>query len=229
MLSDRLGRGSVSTRSAAADAGRAFVVPFDSVSVVPARPASAFPALRSRSLRRASPAPGLLPSLRASFASLSPGYRQSLLPYLSPRQRPSVDFQALPQLVHIGQDVLGEVLVHRWRLTFLSAPMAGAGKPWTPGNGAGRPGRQRRRETGKARRDPPGFARITLQWLKMNHTPGAGQAGRRRPRAPRVDQQTAKQDGPSRSRDRPTPTRYGGYTRKGRRRGVRRVLSPKPS
>ena len=40
--------------------------------------------------------------------------------------------------------------------------------------------------------------------LKMTHTPGAGQAGRRRPRAPRVDQQTAKQDGPSRSRDRPT-------------------------
>lgn len=49
--SERFGRGSVSNRSAAADAVRAFVVPFNSVSVVPARPASAFPALRSRCLR----------------------------------------------------------------------------------------------------------------------------------------------------------------------------------
>ena len=79
---------------------------------------------------------------------------------------------------------------------------------------SGTPIRSQRRETSKARRDPPGFARITLQWLKMNHSPGAGQAGRRRPRAPRVDQQTAKQDGPSRSRDRPTLTRYGGRTQR---------------
>ena len=42
LLSERFGRGSVSNRSAAADAVRAFVVPFNSVSAVPARPAMGF-------------------------------------------------------------------------------------------------------------------------------------------------------------------------------------------
>ena len=182
----------------------------------------------ARSLRRACArsGPGPRRSGLPAAVGLRSAYRLSLLPYFSPRQRPSVDLQALPQLVHIGQDVLGEVLVHRWRQKVRSAGMAPAGKPWTPGKGAGRPGRQRRRETCKARSAPPGFARITFPWLKMNHTPGAGQAGIRRPRAPQVDQQTAKQDGPSRSRDRPAPTRYGGCTRKGRQRRLRRVLSP---
>lgn len=140
VLSERFGRGSVSNRSAAADAVRAFVVPFNSVSVVPARPAMGFRVLPAARRSRACGRCGLPGSwwspARPAARRVPPKAR---LPYFSPRQRPSVDLQALPQLVHIGQDVLGEVLVHRWRLMFLSAGMAPAGKPWTPGKGAGRP------------------------------------------------------------------------------------------
>ena len=138
MLSERFGRGSVSDRSAAADAVRAFVVPFNSVSVVPARPAMGFRVL-----------PAAPPPLPSGRGGLRPAW--------------------------IGQDVLGEVLVHRWRQKVRSAGMAPAGKPWTPGNGAGRPS-----ERDAGRPATPAGTRMASghdnpSRLKMTPIPGAGQ------------------------------------------------------
>lgn len=227
LLSERFGRGSVSDRSAAADAVRAFVVPFNSVSAVPARPAMGFRVLPAVRPPRPSGGVGLRPSWSAS------GRRSARrVPPESPASQSQEKTKAhivknLPVKMETLVGLSSSYALHTEGVP--SGPVCGYGPRRQTRDArqrSGTPIRARRRETGKARRDPPGFARITFPWLKMNHSPGAGQAGRRRPRAPRVDQQTAKQDGPSRSRDRPTLTRYGGCTRKGRRRRLRRVLSP---
>ena len=77
------------------------------------------------------------------------------LPYFSPRQRPprerSLDITNPPVMVSALSLCYIRQKVNR------SAPMAGAGKPWTPGKGAGSPGQRQRRETSNARSAPHGL------------------------------------------------------------------------
>ena len=166
LLPERFGRGSVSNRSTAADAVRAFVVPFNSVSAVPARPAMGFRVLPAARRSRACGRCGLPGSW---WSPARPAARR-----VPPESPASLSQEKTKARVSYPD---GAPLF--WKR---ATGRSGAGlRVWPPQGNQGRPAKERDAPADRDAGRPatPAGTRMASghdspSRLKMSHSPGAG-------------------------------------------------------